>query len=127
MQEFLKNIITEAGEIALQYYRKDGLKTREKGDERDIVTEADEIVSKFLVDTIHTKYPDHHIKSEEMYDDINPGAEYEWIMDPIDGTWAFANGLPSWGIMIAVLKNGQSYLSAVYLIILSNPPIYVLP
>lgn len=114
MQEFLKSIIKEAGGVVLSYFNKVDLKSREKGDERDIVTEADEAVSDFLVSAIHKKYPDHHICSEEMDEDINPGAEYEWIMDPIDGTWAFANGLPSWGIMIAILKNGEPYLSAVY-------------
>ena len=114
MQEFLKNVIKEAGEVALSYFNKVDLKMREKGDERDIVTEADEAVSEFLVTSIHKNYPDHHICSEEMAEDINPGAEYEWVMDPIDGTWVFANGLPTWGIMIAVLKNGEPYLSAVY-------------
>ena len=110
----MKTIIKEAGEVALGYFKKVDLKTREKGDERDIVTEADESVSDFLVNAIGKQYPDHHICSEEMDDDINPGAEYEWVIDPIDGTWVFSKGLPTWGIMIAILKNGESYLSAVY-------------
>ncbi len=113
MQEFLKQIIREAGDMAKpSFFQGVGYKT--KADAKDMVTEVDIRVSEFLVQKIHEKYPDHHIKSEELAEDMNAGAEYEWVIDPIDGTRNFAMGVPIWAVMIAIVKNGETYMSAVY-------------
>jgi myo-inositol-1(or 4)-monophosphatase len=113
MQHFLKTIIKEAGEIGKEYFVR-GVSHKEKSHAADLVTEADIAVSEFLVKKIRETYPDHHIKSEELADDINPGAEYEWVIDPIDGTRNFAMGVPFWTTLIAVLRNGETYLGAAY-------------
>lgn len=114
MQDFLKATIQEAGALAQQYFRT-AVSVRTKRHPADLVTEADEAVSAFLVEKIHAAYPDHHIYSEEAVDNqINAGAEYEWVIDPIDGTWNFARGIPLWGVMIAVLYRGEQHLAAVY-------------
>jgi len=115
MDDFLKQIITEAGKMAKDFFDS-GVNHKAKANLSDLVTDADFAVSHYLVEEIHSKYPDHHIFSEEMEEDINPGAQYEWVIDPIDGTRNFAMGVPMWGIMIAVLKDGELYMSAV-----SNP------
>lgn len=93
MDTFLKDIIKEAGQIAKGYFDK-GVSHEEKSHVADLLTEADLAVSDFLVKKIHETYPDHHIKSEELGEEINPGAEYEWVIDPIDGTRNFAMGVP---------------------------------
>lgn len=113
MQEFLSQIAHEAGALAHKYYQ-DGTERSLKTNRHDFLTDADVAVSTFLVDKIHAKYPDHHIYSEEMAEDINSGAEYEWVIDPIDGTWNFANHIPNWGILIAVLKNDETLYAATY-------------
>jgi myo-inositol-1(or 4)-monophosphatase len=114
MQEFLKKNIKDAGDFALRFYQKDGLSVKEKTGPIDLVTEADVAVSEFLVKKIQEKYPDHHIHSEELADDINPGAEYEWVIDPIDGTSSFSRGLPLWCIIIALLRGGETLMGCVY-------------
>lgn len=114
MDEFLKQIIKEAGDLAKPYFFR-GVDVKTKSDIKDFVTEADIAVSKFLVEKIHEQFPDHHIKSEELAEDVNAdNNEYEWVIDPIDGTRNFAIGIPVWAVMIAVMKNGEPYLSAVY-------------
>jgi len=113
MKDFLKTIIKEGGQIAKEYFEK-GVHYTTKKHLGDLLTEADTAVSEFLVGKIHEKYPDHHIMSEELEEDINPGAEYEWVIDPIDGTRNFANGIALWAVMIAVIKDGEQYLGAVY-------------
>jgi len=113
MQEFLKQIIREAGFIAKGYYDV-GVDFEEKGDPTDIVTKADREVSNFLIEKIREKYPDHGIISEEEPDEINAGAEYTWVMDPIDGTRNFANRIAMWCTMIGITKNGKPYMGAVY-------------
>lgn len=113
MESFLKKTIKEAGGIAQKFFRL-GVAHRMKANLGDLVTDADIAVSNFLVESIHEKYPDHHIHTEEEGDDINPGARYEWVIDPIDGTRNFAMGIPFWCVMVAVLKDGELYLSAIY-------------
>lgn len=113
MNIFLKAIIQEAGRLAKEYFDA-GVTHRSKTHLGDLVTDADIGVSNFLVSAIQKQYPDHHIHSEEMSEDINTGAEYEWVIDPIDGTRNFAFGIPMWCQLMAVMKDGEPYLAAVY-------------
>lgn len=113
MKDFLTTTIMQAGTLAKGYFDK-GVTHREKSHLADIVTDADLAVSNFLVSAIHKEFPDHQIHSEEMKEDVNPGARYEWVLDPIDGTRNFAFGIPLWCTLIAVLENREPYLGAVY-------------
>lgn len=114
MQDFLNQIIREAGAIGKEYFAR-GVTRTIKSLPHDFVTEADVAVNEFLVNVINTKYPTHRIKSEEM-EEVNAtgDGEYEWVIDPIDGTYCFANGIPYWAVMIAIMKKGEPYLAAVY-------------
>src|SRR3989338_3959722 len=100
MQAYLRATIKEAGEIAKGFFRR-GVTHRTKTNLGDLVTDADIAVSNFLLDAIHRQYPDHQIHTEEEGADINPGATYEWVIDPIDGTRNFAHGIPFWCVMVA--------------------------
>lgn len=113
MKEFIEQISRESMTLALEYYHQ-GFTVANKTSLLDLVTNADVAVSEFLVKAIQTKFPDHHIHSEEMAIDVNPGAEYEWVIDPIDGTWNFANHIPLWGSLIAFLHNGETKYAAAY-------------
>lgn len=112
MQNFLKQTITQAGALAKEYYIK-GVEFKTKAHLGDLVTEADLAVEKFLISSIQRRFPGHHIHSEESVSDINPGAEYEWLIDPIDGTRNFANGIPMWCVMVAAYQAGEPLLAAV--------------
>ncbi len=114
MQEFLKQTIQEAGAIAKGYFDNGVTHIKTKSTIGDLVTEADVAVSDFIVNKIKEAYPDHTIFSEEVGEKINEGQEYEWVIDPIDGTRNFANGIPFWCTIIAVVKNGETWLGAVY-------------
>ncbi len=113
MKDFLRSIIKEAGALSVEYFRK-GVTHETKSNLSDLLTEADVAVSELLVEKIHTKYPDHHIYSEELEEDINPGAEFRWVIDPIDGTRNFAMGLPLFCQIVAIQQNEEIILGAVY-------------
>ncbi len=113
MEKFLRELLGEAGVIAKKHYLT-SLNIRTKSQIGDLLTDADLEVSKHLVDRIHAAFPEDHIHSEEMAEDINPGAEIEWVIDPIDGTRNFAGGIPGWCHMLAVLRRGELIYSAVY-------------
>lgn len=114
MKDFLVSTIREAGEMAKEYFYR-GVTTKIKSHPTDFVSEADTAISDFFVKKIGAKYPDHHIHTEELKKDVNDGAEWEWVIDPIDGTRNFAFGVPLWCVLAAALKDGETILAAAYL------------
>jgi myo-inositol-1(or 4)-monophosphatase len=66
----------------------------------DLVTEADTASEKIIIKTIRAAFPDHAILAEES--GMNDGTpEYQWYIDPLDGTTNFANGLNLFCVSIA--------------------------
>ena len=105
--EFIQRIVREAEKLLSRDFA-----VYAKGSEGDLVTDADYLVERFLIGKIQTEYPDFAIISEEF----NPDAvmsENCFIIDPIDGTKNFANGLPLWGIQVACRKNGETIASVI--------------
>lgn len=67
----------------------------------EIVTEADIESEKQIISTIHDRFPDHSVLSEEC--GLKTGtSEYKWIIDPLDGTVNFAHQVPIFCISIAL-------------------------
>jgi myo-inositol-1(or 4)-monophosphatase len=79
----------------------------------NLVTEADHAAEKAIIEVIRHDFPDHFILSEEA-GEIVQDSTYKWIIDPIDGTVNFANGIPLCCVSIAVEQEGQMILGAVY-------------
>ena len=71
----------------------------------DPVTAADKAAESVIRAMITSRYPDHGIIGEEE-EPLNPDAEYCWHIDPVDGTRAFISGLPNWGTLIGLSRNG---------------------
>ena len=110
---FVEKLLRKAGELALEFYRGE-FSVDTKSNPGDLVTTADRAVSEFLVSSIHKEYPEHAIHSEEMAQDINAGAEIEWVLDPIDGTRSFAGRQAHWCLMAAVLEREELIHGAVF-------------
>ncbi len=111
MKHFLKDIITQAGKLTLDYRRRLPELVVQNKSVRELVTEADKAVEKFLTAEILKRYPDHGILGEEQGERL--GREYRWLIDPIDGTTCFVHGQPFFGISIGIEKSGQMVLGAV--------------
>lgn len=83
------------------------------------VTEVDHLVEDFLIERILARYPNHQILSEESGRAGSPAASagnaYTWVIDPIDGTRAFAAGLPVWGISVGILREDEPYAGGFYM------------
>jgi myo-inositol-1(or 4)-monophosphatase len=74
---------------------------------KDFVSEIDRAAEAAIVDTLHQTYPDHAILAEEgTARDANAAAEYQWIIDPLDGTTNFLHGLPQYCTSIALAHKG---------------------
>jgi myo-inositol-1(or 4)-monophosphatase len=69
------------------------------------VTPADLEADHLIADAIRRQYPDHDVVSEEL-NPVYTGAPWCWIIDPIDGTTNFAQGVPIWAVSIALAFEG---------------------
>ena len=78
----------------------------------DIVTEVDMFMEKNIIEMIKEYFPEHSIYSEESGEEKNK-SEYEWFIDPIDGTINFASGLPFFSTSIALKKMDDTILGLV--------------
>ena len=111
-------IAVEAGKLTLKHFRNEDLKVIRKGDGSPL-TVADQEAETFLREEISKAFPEDGIVGEEF--GITEGSsEFNWILDPIDGTKSFICGVPLYGTMVAVERTGdsgarQSVIGSVYL------------
>jgi histidinol-phosphatase len=75
----------------------------------DPVTIADRGAERAIRDLLDTHYPDHGIRGEE-YGVKDANCDFNWVLDPIDGTRAYISALPVWGTLIALTRNTRPVL-----------------
>ena len=83
----------EAGGKELKHFFNGSFTIASKGSLNDLVTEADHAAEKAIFKVIQEAFPSHFILSEET-GEIKQDSKIKWIIDPIDGTINFANGIP---------------------------------
>ena len=88
---FAARLALTAGEKIRGHYQKDLVISRKA--DLTIVTQADREAETLMRDLIRREYPAHGILGEEFGRE-NEGAEFTWVLDPIDGTISFAHGCP---------------------------------
>lgn len=119
--------LREAGQIALSYFHH---VTPEYKADKTFFTAADIEIQRLLESKIRTAYPTHAFIGEEntrgksgneqshcyANEDLQDGVPSTiWVIDPLDGTTAFALGLPGWGISVGLLHNGRPCLGFFYM------------
>ena len=102
---------SEAGKILKKYHGKP-MDMHVKG-KRNLVTEADLLSERKILDIINSEFPSHGILSEEA-GVSGEGAEYTWIIDPLDGTNNFYFGIPLFCVNIALARRGDVLLGVTY-------------
>ena len=96
-------------QISIEYKDKNQL---------DPVTSADKETQKYLEAQITKRFPGHAILGEETSGEAesdDPSPDFLWVLDPLDGTTNFLNGLPVYASSIGVLYRGRPLVGAVYL------------
>lgn len=102
---FLNRLCDLAETQTLSRFRKTLDVTNKLDGGFDPVTEADRAAEAVIRQAILERYPEHGVLGEE-HGAINPQAEFQWIIDPVDGTKAFIAGLPTWGTLIGLYHEG---------------------
>jgi myo-inositol-1(or 4)-monophosphatase len=103
----------KAGDIILRYMNRiDTLSVTSK-QRNDFVSEVDREAEQVIIDTIRKAYPDHSILAEESGDHKGKD-EFQWIIDPLDGTTNFLFGFPQFAVSVALKHNGRLEQAVVY-------------
>lgn len=102
--EFANHLADLSAPIARKYFRAANGEIEKE--DRSPVTQADREIEEVLRAEIERKFPNHGIEGEE-YGLHNPNADYQWILDPIDGTSSFIIGRPTFGTLIALAYKGE--------------------
>jgi histidinol-phosphatase len=103
---FVEKLAGVAGDAIRPYFRTAlGVEDKSRGAVFDPVTAADRAAEQAMRALIRSTFPDHGIIGEEFGDD-RPDAPFVWVLDPIDGTKSFIAGMPAWGTLIGLLKDG---------------------
>ncbi len=109
--QFAERLGDAGGKVALRHFRNAALTIEAKPD-LSPVTQADREVEQALRGKVAASHPDHGFVGEEFEAD-RPDAEHVWVVDPIDGTKAFLAGKPTFGTLIALLRNGRPVLGLI--------------
>ncbi|MBB3609727.1 inositol monophosphatase family protein [Rhizobium sp. BK602] len=100
-----QEVAREAGALALDYFsRRETLTIETKRDLQDVVSIADRDVENLIRSRFHEAYPGDGILGEE-YGLETGSSGFTWVIDPIDGTSPFVNGMPNWCVSIALLHD----------------------
>ena len=80
----------------------------------DPVTDIDRQVEEFVRVEVGKRFPGHAVLGEEQDTPPDPGAEFVWAIDPVDGTTNFVNKFPAFAASIGILQNGKPVVGAVW-------------
>lgn len=115
-QELLETAVAaaRAGSAVLRpYFRNSSLEVSRKG-KNDFVTQADKESEAAVVAEILGRHPNHRILAEEgSAADIGAGSAFQWLIDPLDGTTNFLQGLPVYCVSVACRRGDELIAAAI--------------
>jgi len=100
---------------AIQMERYERLESIDYKSEKDVVTEADHLSEEAILEVIRSAFPDDAFLAEESGESGESGAEADrlWVIDPLDGTVNYANGIPFFAVSVGLVIEGEPVLGVV--------------
>ena len=112
-RDFAVSVCKEAGGIAKIYFRDRGNLIVDQKGAQDWVSEADRTVETFIRKQIAEAWPQDGIFGEE-HGSLAGKSGFDWVIDPIDGTTNFVNGIPAWTIVLAGVTEGRTVVGVIH-------------
>mgnify|MGYP000297776939 FL=1 len=103
-----------AGNVIVRAFEQDDKIEVDLKGANDFVTNIDVIAEQTIVDSIQKSYPTHSIIGEECGLIEGSDNDYQWIIDPLDGTTNFVKGIPHFAVSIALKVKGKLDQAVVY-------------
>ncbi|MDH3321074.1 MAG: inositol monophosphatase [Betaproteobacteria bacterium] len=102
-----------AGSIINRAALEGGLEVRAKN-RNDFVTQVDKAAEQAIIDIIRRAYPEHSFLAEESGASAGARPEFQWVIDPLDGTTNYIHGFPQYCVSIALEHKGVLTQAVVY-------------
>ncbi len=100
------------GEIIVRHIdRAQDVKVSAKS-RNDFVSEVDQLAESAIIEVLRKAFPDHGILAEESGQ--HGEDEFQWVIDPLDGTTNFLHGFPQWAVSIALKHRDQLEQAVIY-------------
>lgn len=112
-KDFAIAVCKEAGAIAIGYFKDRGTLVVDQKGAQDWVSEADRNVETFIRKRIAEEWPEDGIFGEE-HGAKRGQSGFDWVIDPIDGTTNFVNGIPAWTIVLAGVSEGRTQVGVIH-------------
>jgi len=114
---FAIEVARRAGSLIRQSYER--VERVDRKSRRDVVTEVDYASEKLVIDAIRERYPGDAILAEESGHHegrrVRRGGDHRlWVIDPLDGTVNYANGLPYFCVSIGLVEDGRPAVGVTY-------------
>ncbi len=112
MESTLKKKALDALALAVQeagHYAKEQQQHIQRSYKKDgsVITETDLAISKRIISVINELFPSSNIISEETLTPFSETAPFTFVLDPIDGTDVYSQGLPSWAVALGILNKDR--------------------
>lgn len=120
--EFLKiakQAALQAGKVIQKHSGKTSQKNIKHDDPTDYATEADLEAEKVIVNMLTSSFPTHNLIAEEGTG-VNKGSKFTWVIDPLDGSISFGQGIPYFSVSIGLLEEGVPILGVIYNVSFKN-------
>jgi len=101
-----------AGNILIRYFEHTDTLTITEKRKNDFVSEVDKAAEDAIIEVLRTSFPEHSILGEES--GSHKGNDYQWVIDPLDGTTNYLHGQPHFSISIALKHKGQLEHGVIY-------------
>ena len=109
--EIAITVARAAGEVILDRFRQaHDVEYKGRG---NVVTEADLLSERTMMDMLRQEYPEHGIMTEES-EGVASASGFCWVLDPIDGTRNYASGVPHFGLNIALTYAEQPIIAVTF-------------
>lgn len=109
----LEPLLRQIGEELKAMFFSTDFEVRFK-DKNELVTNADKLSEKYILQTLKENFPEHRILSEEAGQAHNSDSPYLWVIDPIDGTTNFAYHNPFFAIAVSLFYENEVVLGMIY-------------
>jgi myo-inositol-1(or 4)-monophosphatase len=109
--QMIETIARQAGAVLMEGYGN--VRHIQQKGAIDLVTEFDKRSEEIIIAFIQQEFPDHAILAEESGPNHRI-SEYQWVIDPLDGTTNFAHGIPIFSVTIGLLRDNSPVVGVAY-------------
>ena len=114
IKEAAVRMALHCGKIQLESFRTSNIGIDTKSNIYDVVTKVDKACEDYLLTEISRLYPTHSVIGEETGQHLHADSEWAWVVDPLDGTNSYSQGLPVFCVSIGITYKRECVVGVVY-------------